>query len=181
MILKTETDIGPTETTGELTERLAHLGAPLLAETIDRIAEGTAVRIPQDPAAATYAAMLDKSEGHLDFTRPAHALYCVYRALTPALSVSTTFRGKSVKITKMRLGGEATCSGVPGEVVRCAKDGISVCCGDGHLLVLEGLAPEGKRAMAAADFINGRAVKLGDRFGEPAGEENAAAQTLSRG
>lgn len=179
MILKTETDIGATETTGELTERLAHLGAPLLAETIDRIAEGTAVRIPQDPAAATYATMLDKSEGHLDFTRPANALYCVYRALTPALSVSTTFRGKSVKITEMRLNGEETCGGTPGEVVRCTKDGISVCCGDGRLLTFEGLAPEGKRAMTAADFINGRAVKPGDRFGEPAGEKNAAAQAPS--
>ena len=179
MILKTETDIGATETTGELTERLAHLGAPLLAETIDRIAEGTAVRIPQDPAAATYATMLDKSEGHLDFTRPANALYCVYRALTPALSVSTTFRGKSVKITEMRLNGEETCGGTPGEVVRCTKDGISVCCGDGRLLTFEGLAPEGKRAMTAADFINGRAVRPGDRFGEPAGEKNAAAQAPS--
>lgn len=163
MLLKKETPIGPDETAGELMDRLAVLGAPVLAETIDKIADGTVVRTPQNHAEATYAAMLDKAEGRMDFSKSAQSLYCIYRGLTPALSVSSTFRGKSVKITAMHPADEAF-AGAAGEIVRADKNGIVVSCGEGALVVTE-LAPEGKRAMAAADFINGRQVKTGEFFG----------------
>ena len=163
MLLKAETEIGADETAGELMARLAVLGAPVLAETIDKIADGSIVRVPQDHAAATYAAMLDKAEGKLDFQKSARELYCIYRGLTPAFSVSTTFRGKSVKITAMHLAESAKC-GAPGEIVGADKAGITVATADGALVVTE-LAPEGKRAMAAGDFINGRQVKPGEFFG----------------
>lgn len=165
MLLTAETEIGADETAGELTARLAQLGAPLLAETIEQIAGGRIVRIPQRHEDATYAPMLDKAEGRLDFSRPAAELYCVYRGLTPALSVSARFRGKAVKLTAMRPepAGEV-CSGADGEIVRCGKEGIAVRCGDGRALIVTELAPEGKRAMGAADFINGRAVQTGERF-----------------
>lgn len=166
MILRLETEIGPDETAGALTERLAALGGPLLAETIDRIAAGTAPRVPQDPAQATYAAMLEKAEGKVDFTAAAQKIYDTYRGLTPAFSTSTMFRGKSVKLTGIARdeSGERP-EGEPGQVIRCTKSGILVRCGDGCCLWLTELAPEGKRAMAAADFVNGRAVRPGDRFG----------------
>lgn len=165
MLLKTETEIGADETSGELTERLARLGAPLLAETIERLADGTAVRTPQNHAEATYAKMLEKAEGRLDFSQSADSLYRIYRALTPALSVTTAFRGKLVKVTEMCLSPVKACNGQNGEVIACSKQGIDVRCGDGSVLTLKALAPEGKRAMSAADFINGRAVQPGDCFG----------------
>ena len=99
----------------------------------------------------------------MDFAKSAQSLYCVYRGLTPALSVSSTFRGKSVKITAMHPANEAF-AGAAGEIVRADKNGIVVSCGEGALVVTE-LAPEGKRAMAAGDFINGRQVKTGEFFG----------------
>ncbi|MBR5520053.1 MAG: methionyl-tRNA formyltransferase, partial [Clostridia bacterium] len=163
MLLKAETEIGADETAGELMDRLAIFGAPVLAETIDRIADGTIVRTPQDPALATHAAMLDKAEGKLDFQKSARELYCIFRGLTPALSVSTTFRGKSVKITAVH-PTDAGAKGEPGEIIAADKAGITVATADGALVVTE-LAPEGKRAMAAADFINGRQVKIGEFFG----------------
>ena len=165
MLLSTETEIGADETAGELTARLAQLGAPLLAETIERIADGSVERIPQRHEAATYAPPLDKAEGRLDFSRAAAALYNLYRGLTPALSVSTKFRGKTVKIAGMHPeAGGAVYPGADGEIIRCGKEGIAVRCGDGRALILAELAPEGKRAMSAADFINGRAVRVGERF-----------------
>ncbi len=158
------TEIGPDETAGELTARLARVGAPFLAKTVDALVAGTAVRTPQDHTKATYAKMLDKAEGILDFNMGAEKLYGIYRGLTPALSVSTVHRGKKLRLTQLTYDPE-TYDGVPGEIVVCKKGDVRVRCGDGHGLRILRVAPEGKKETAAADWVNGRGITLGEILG----------------
>ncbi len=162
VIYTLETEIGEQETAGELTERLAKIGAPLLAKTLDAVAAGTAPRKPQDSGAATYAPMIDKSESRLDFSMPAQKVYNAFRGLTPNPGVTAVCRGKILKITDMELSGEDEGGSVPGEVAVASKKTLSVRCGDGLAVRLLRMAPEGKREMNCADFINGRGIAKGD-------------------
>lgn len=159
MILRAETGIGCDETAGELTARLAEIGAPLLARTIDLIAEGTAPRTPQDHSAATFAPMITKDEARLDFTMEAGRVYNIFRGCTPNPGVTAQLRGRVIRITAMeRCEG---LSGRPGEVVEAGRQGAAIACGSGAVRILR-LAPEGKKEMSAGDFVNGRGIEKGE-------------------
>ncbi|MBR6739619.1 MAG: methionyl-tRNA formyltransferase [Clostridia bacterium] len=156
MILSEETDIDPNETAGELTVRLAELGGPLLMRTIELIAKGEAPRTPQDHSKATYAPMISKEEARLDFNMSAERVYNIFRGCSPNPGVTARHRGKVLRITAMELCEGP--SGVPGEVVEVGKRGAVIACKDGAVRILR-LAPEGKKEMAAGDFVNGRGIE----------------------
>ena len=162
IIAVAETDIDENETAGELAQRLSEIGAPLLYDTIVDIFSGKAERHPQDSSAASYAPMIRKEEGRLDFSLPARKIYNIFRGVTPNPGASTTLCGKTLKITAAELcGGEG---GESGEVVACNKNGIDVRTGEGYFRILR-LVPEGKREMTAAEFLCGRGACAGDRLG----------------
>ena len=161
MIEQTETEILPSDTGESLTERLAEMGGRLILSTMEKLADGTAVRTPQKDEDSTYAKMLDKAMGELDFTKPAAVLERSVRALIPWPCAYTLVDGKHVKI----YGAEVTeQSGAPGEILEVTKRFFTVACGEGALRIRK-LQPEGKKPMDTAAFLNGKKLEVGTRVG----------------
>ncbi len=161
MIEQTETEILPSDTGESLTERLAEMGGRLILSTMEKLADGTAVRTPQKDEDSTYAKMLDKAMGELDFTKPAAVLERSVRALIPWPCAYTLVDGKHVKI----YGAEVTeQSGTPGEILEVTKKFFTVACGEGALRIRK-LQPEGKKPMDTAAFLNGKKLEVGARVG----------------
>lgn len=163
MLLKGECDILPEDDFGTLHDKLAAIAGDLLCQVIDRALDGTleTCRCPQDDAAATHAPKILKEDTVLDFTRPAHALCCLIRGLSPApLAMTKTPDGKLLKAAGARVT-EQTHNAAPGTVLSL-DDGILVACGEGTTLCLTSVVPEGKKRMDAADYIRGRKLNIGD-------------------
>ncbi len=155
------TSIGARETAGELHDRLAALGAGLLAERLPALAAGTLRARPQDPARATYAPKIAKTDAELDWSRPAAELDRRVRAFNPRPVAWTRLEGEPLRIWRAEpVAGEA--GAAPGTVVRV--DGPpEVATGAGRLRLLE-VQPAGGRRMEAAAFARGRAL-AGRRLG----------------
>ncbi len=163
MILRAEVPLAPKETGGSLQDKLAPVGAELLIRTLRQLAEGTAVRTPQDSTlAGSYAKMLDKSMGAVDFTRPAVEIERLIRGLNPWPSAYTHFQGKTCKLWLADVDAR-TYEGVCGQVVRVDRDRFTVKCGSGALIVRE-LQLEGKKRMGSGDFLRGVRIVPGDIF-----------------
>lgn len=155
--VKTAIDID--ETAQELTLRLADLGAQALSETVDMLANGTAVRTPQEHEKHTYAPMLSKALSPIDWTKSARQIHDQVRGLIPWPCASTVVGGKNVKVFKTEFGAETTAR--PGTVVSAGKQGIEIACGDGQTLRITQLQAEGGKRMAAADYLRGHSVQVG--------------------
>lgn len=147
--------IGPEETSGELFTRITALGAKTLVEAVAEIAEGRAVRTPQDPAKATLAPPLTKEMARFEFDRPAGELHDLVRGMNPWPAAYFEREGKKVKVLRSRV---AVGSGAPGTVL--AAKPLTVACAEGALELLE-LVPEGKKPMEGAAWAAGRRLKPG--------------------
>lgn len=158
VILCRETAIDPDEDAQTLTMRLAALGADALAEAVERLHDGTAVRTPQDHNAYTYAPMLDRSLSPLDFSRSARQLHDQVRGLIPWPCASTTLDGKNVKVYRTAVGSETALAA--GKIAEAGKQGLAIACGDGRLLHILELQAEGGKRMAAADYLRGHPVQV---------------------
>ena len=159
MIIQRETAIGATETSGELFERLAAMGAELLGETLPLLENGTAPRNPQNGAEATHAPMIEKAMAALDFSMPATRLVNLIRGLNPAPYAYTLYSKGRLKIHKAAV--IENMHGKPGEVLDAKR--MIVACGD-CAIQLEVLQPEGKRPMDFAAFACSGSVKAGEIF-----------------
>lgn len=162
MLLKTETDIGPDETAVELGARLAAMGAKLLVETLERI-ESIAPQ-KQDPAQATYAPLLKKEDGLIDWRQPAQAIHNRVRGFQPWPGAYTRFRGQQLHIWKSR--GVA---GEPGQPGRLLIHPLRAVCGlpaGNAALELIEVQLEGRKRIAAEAFANGQRIVAGDILGE---------------
>ena len=155
--VKTTIDID--ETAQELTLRLAELGAEALSETVDMLANGTAIRTPQEHEKHTYAPMLSKALSPIDWSKSARQIHDQVRGLIPWPCASTVVGGKNVKVHKTAFGAET--AAVPGTVVSAGKQGIEIACGDGCTLFITQLQAEGGKRMAAADYLRGHSVQVG--------------------
>jgi methionyl-tRNA formyltransferase len=162
MLLRTETPIGPEETAVELGRRLAILGADLLVETLKRLESGDLIPRKQDSSQATYAPILKKEDGLIDWRSPAQATHNRVRGMLPWPGAYTTFRGQTLHVWKSRVA-EAT-SGTPGRLRKFGKS-PGVECGAGSLELLE-VQLEGKKRVAGADFANGQRLQENERLGE---------------
>ncbi|MGB7758993.1 MAG: methionyl-tRNA formyltransferase, partial [Bryobacteraceae bacterium] len=109
------TEIGPDENAVELGARLAAMGADLLVETLAGLAAGTIVPQKQDSSQATYARLLKKEDGIVDWSQPAQSIHNRVRGLQPWPGASTTFRGQALHIWKSRIPkvGQADPEGTP--------------------------------------------------------------------
>ena len=163
ILLQTETEIGESETCGELTERLSRLGAELLLKTLERLEDGTLEEIPQREEEMTYDPMLDKVMGIPDFTQSAERLRGRINGLNPWPCVSVPWEGGRLKLLR------AVCAegnGEPGTVLTAdSRNGMILACGTGAVRILEVQAPGG-RAMKAEDFLRGHPIAPGTRLGE---------------
>ena len=161
MLLQAETEIGETETCGELTERLSRMGAELLEETLRRLEEGTLERAPQDEAGMTYDPMLNKEMGTGDFALSAREMKGRINGLNPWPCVSVPFGEGRLKLLRAAL---AEGKGDPGEVLAAdAKSGLILACGEGAVRILELQAPGGKK-MKAEDYLRGHGIPVGTRL-----------------
>lgn len=170
ILLREETDILPGETAGELTERLSHIGAGLLIETLRRIENGDCPRIKQDEEEATYEPMLEKEMARIDWTLPAQTVSDRIRAFNPWPGAFTDLNGGTMKIWKAE-PADLSPAGRPGEVlVSSARQGLIAACGEGTALnILEMQAPNAKR-MAARAYLAGKQIPEGTVLG---GEHDA--------
>ena len=159
IVCSKKTDIMPDEDARELTHRLALLGADALEDAIEKIADGTAVRTPQDHSASTYAPMLSKDLSPMDWTRSAQALHDQVRGLIPWPCASMELGGKKVKVFKTRMGGEINAAA--GTILTAGKQGLEIACGDGHSLWILELQAEGGKRMMSADYLRGHSVEIG--------------------
>ena len=162
MIEQSETKILPTDTGETLTNRLAEMGGQLILSTMEKLSAGTAVRTPQKEEESSYAKMLDKSLGCMDFHKTAAELERAVRALDPWPSAFTRIDGKNVKIYGAEVTEE---TGTPGTIIEVTKKSFTIACGEGALRILR-LQPEGKKPMDTAAFLNGKKLEKGMQVGE---------------
>ena len=159
ILLCKKTQIGEDETSGELHDRLSILGAELLSETVEAIANGTAVRIPQDHGEATFAPPLSKDMSPIDWAKPAREIKCKVCGLNPwPVATAQIQPGTVCKIFSVDIREQAHGT-IPGEIVSAGAHGIDVACADGIVTIRELQAPGGKR-MSAADYLRGNPICL---------------------
>jgi methionyl-tRNA formyltransferase len=163
-LLKYETEIGAVETAPELTARLAEAGAPLIVETLRKLASGEIQPEPQDNSQASFAPLLKKEDGRIDWSLTARIIYNRIRGLQPWPGGFTTFRGKTC-----RIWGQAhkpvAASGTPGLLLGSEEDGLLVMCGGETVLRVEHVQLEGRNRVTDAQFRSGARIVPGDRFG----------------
>ena len=162
MLLKAVVPIEAGETGGSLHDKLGKASGPLILETLKRIQEGTIEAVPQE-GESSYAPMLTKEMGHIDWTKDAASIERLVRGLSPWPSAYTILHGKNLKIWKVRLLGPSGTDAAPGSIVEAGKRGLCVQTGDG-VLAVEELQLSGKKRMDAASFLRGFPVDPGDRL-----------------
>ncbi|MBI5189307.1 MAG: methionyl-tRNA formyltransferase [Nitrospirae bacterium] len=163
MLLAGEEPIRPDDTAGALTGRLAALGAGLLIKALDELQAGRLAGVPQDPEGATYAPMLKKETGRVDWTKPAIEIERQVRGLDPWPGAYTSRVGETLKIWGARVA-DVSATGAPGEVIEAGPAGIRVLTGDGALLITE-IQTDGGRRMDVRDYLAGHKVTAGERLG----------------
>ena len=164
MLLKADTEIGPDENAIELGQRLATMGADLLVETLTGLVEGTIAPDQQDNALATYAPLLKKEDGRIDWSRDAQAIHNQVRGLQPWPGASTSFRGQTLHIWRSRPWTGAAPTAPPGTLAGVKPPVVA--CGSGGLELVE-VQLEGRKRMAAADFANGQRLTENESLGDP--------------
>lgn len=162
ILLQKKTSIGPTETAPELMDRLSHMGAELLNETIDDL--DTITPRPQRDRDATFAPMLRKENGLIDWTCSARIIECRVRGLQPWPNAYTHYKGERVIIWRAEVAGNEHIAAAPGEVVAAHGDDLIVKCSANNGLRLTEVQLQGKRRMSVRDFLNGTHLKVGERF-----------------
>ena len=152
------TDVLPEETSGELTDRLAQLGAALLVKTMDALENGTATRTPQDPAQVTYAAMLSREEAPIDWTQPAGRIHDQIRGLNPWPVAETVLGGNRLRIYASQVLDETT-QLAPGTPIRTGKKGLDMACGAGTVLRVLRVQADGGKQLNAPDYFRGHPLE----------------------
>ena len=178
VLLSQECAIAPGESAGELTDRLALLGAELLTRTMALHADDRLRPFPQDSARATFAPTLAPRDGLIDWTRPAASVSCQVRGCNPWPAARAGLRGQPVQILRAvplasgdpvrGLDRSSPTGAAPGRVIDTGEGRLIVACGQDSLLEILELRFPGRRAVTALDAVNGRQVGAGDHFTSPA-------------
>ncbi|MEO6213020.1 MAG: methionyl-tRNA formyltransferase [Vicinamibacterales bacterium] len=159
------------ETSVQVEQGLAELGAGILVDVVDRLSEGPVTEVPQEHALATYAPKITKAEGAIDWALPAAAIHNLVRGLQPWPLVAVTLDGVRCAIYRTSLSQPSGATIVPkgtaaepGTVVTAAGDMLTIAAGDGRLIRIVEIQPDGRRVMNARDFLSGRTVSVGTRL-----------------
>lgn len=156
VLLSEATPIHADDTGGTLHDRLAELGAQVLAKGLGRLAAGEMLSAtPQPETGATYAHKLDKQEAKLDFARPATELERKVRAFDPWPVAEAELAGERVRVWSALVVDTYTRHATPGTLVAASRQGIDIACGKGVLRILT-LQRAGGRAITAPDYLNAR-------------------------
>lgn len=163
MLLQQDLSVGLDETAPELSKRLAEAGAELMIETLRGLAAGKLTSRPQDHSGATYAPILKREDGRIEWTREAREIYNRMRGFDPWPGAYTDFRGQTCHVWGRPLEG-ASSSEPPGTML--LREGrIQVACGAATILELTHVKLEGRKQVSAAEFANGARLQPRERLG----------------
>lgn len=162
MLIKRATEIGAEETAGALHDRLSLLGREAMEETLRRLCDGTLRPEPQDDAQSSYAAMMKKEDGRIDWTGSATVIHNLVRGLSPWPGAFTLWDGQMLKLG-LTLAEEGL-TAAPGTVLSADATGVCIACGQGVLRVRE-LQLAGKKKLPASEFLRGTSLSAGARLG----------------
>ena len=158
ILLKEETEIGENETSAELFDRLAPMGAQLLIKTLEGLEKGEITPIKQDETLATYTSIIDKKICPIDWTKTNKEVHNKVRGLQTWPVAISTLNSKNIKIHSTNLCDK---NGKAGEVISISP--LTVACGSGSVVIKE-LQLEGKKRMDSKSFLLGNPLKVGDMF-----------------
>jgi methionyl-tRNA formyltransferase len=181
ILMQRKMALAPDQTSADVFPRLAEMGAALMVETLDGLAAGSITPVKQNDALATHAPILTREDGRMDFSQPAMTIYNRWRGFQPWPGAWTLLNGKKLtahRLMPMDAGSHPTDedpsvgttgqAGGPDEpaAVRVQEGRLFVRCGEATWLELVEVQLEGKKRMAAGDFLRGHALRDGDRIGE---------------
>lgn len=152
------------DTTASLGARLADIGADLLVQTVEGLNSGALQPTPQDHGQASWAKMLTKDVGAIDWSEPARVVERLVRGTYPWPGAFTQRQGKRLKVLQALPVDHPEGDHDPGDVVIAGRAGLVVACGEGFVSLIQ-VQPEGKRAMDARSFVNGFRVEAGEKWG----------------
>jgi methionyl-tRNA formyltransferase len=164
MLLRRMTPIADDETYGELSLRLAELGAMALIEALALLQVGAVIEQPQDDTAATYAPKVDRDAARVDWTLPALQVSRAIRAYDPRPGAFTVAGDTEVKVFTASVADSVHPELPPGTVISAGVDGLDVACADASVVRIQHVQPSGKSRMAAADWARGRGIAVGARL-----------------
>ena len=172
MLAQQSIEIGKDETAAELSSRLARVGAEILSETLPRVGRGELSPVSQDDSQASYAPILKREEGLIDWQMPAREVANRIRAFQPWPGSYTNFRGgrlilwRAHDVQDAALSAAVSSSVGAGTIISVDQSGIAIKCGGSSALLVEEIQIEGKRRVSAREFANGARLKPGDRINQ---------------
>lgn len=171
MLAQESVEIGE-KTTAQLHEELAVLGARMVCEVLPKIEDGSIVPVKQDDSKASYAPMVFKEEGVIDFSKTAREICCLVRGFNSWPTASTSLGGQVMKVHMAKEGRsrgllekQPGAAPAPGTVLAAGKHGIEVACGDGTVL-LTNIQMPGKKAMDVSAWLLGNKIPAGTVLGK---------------
>lgn len=165
MISKTTMMVLPEETSGSLHDRMMHVGAEALREALPGIIDQSVTAEKQNEEEATYAPMLDKQMGLIDWEQDPRTIDCLVRGLTPWPTAYTYYDSKLLKIWKVRPADYTGAQARPGKIVAIIPEEGIVVKTKGGAVLIEEIQVQGKRRMKTSDYVRGHDVKIGDFLG----------------
>ncbi|HEX2925954.1 MAG TPA: methionyl-tRNA formyltransferase [Ruminiclostridium sp.] len=164
MLLKRELEIGPDTTVGELHDKMAVLGAEVLKDTLIELKNGTLTRKPQDDAISTYAPIISKEVGLIDWNKSAQQIHNLVRGTNPWPGAFTFMDESKMRIWKTSIASCSKDKHCAGEIVSVNEEGILVQCADGYILIQE-LQFDSSKRMKVSDYIRGHKINTGEKLG----------------
>ena len=162
ILLRKEVEIGPDETLGRLYfDKLFPMGVDAMVEAVNLVRDGTAPRTDQDHSQATYESWCRKDDAEIDWSKPVRDIYNLIRGTNPQPGAWTTVGGHELKIFDCN---PAEAEGTAGEIIQITKEGFTVACGDGGLLVRR-VRPHDGGKILAAEFVADAGLTAGSRLG----------------
>ena len=168
ILLAEKCEIDNDITVGELYDKLSAMGAELIIKTIDGLLDGSVTRTPQNHEKATYAPMVEKEDGNIDWSADAKDIHNVVRGTNPFPTAFTYLDGDRIKVWKTCVikpsDGECDTDVCPGTVIGVSKDGIDVSAGRGGIIRILELQGNSSKRMPVRDYLNGHKIDCGEIF-----------------
>ncbi len=165
MLLKRELEIGSDMTAGELHDAMAVLGAEVLKDTLTELKNGTLVRKPQDDSLSSYAPIITKEVGLMDWNKTAQQVHNLVRGTNPWPGAYTFLNESKMRIWKTCVADyNNNPKHCPGEIVKADDDGLLVKCSDSYILIQE-LQFDSSKRMKVSDYIRGHKISTGEKLG----------------
>ncbi len=165
ILLKRELEIGSDMTAGELHDAMSVLGAEVLKDTLIKLKSGTLVRKPQDDAMSSYAPIITKEVGLIDWNKTPQQIHNTVRGTNPWPGAYTFLNESKMRIWKTCIADfDNNQKHCPGEIVRADDEGVLVKCSDGYIMIQE-LQFDSSKRMKVSDYIRGHKISIGEKLG----------------